>query len=173
MIDYAKYTKQFKEGYAKCLKDQNDYMTKFDLIGRTITSKQHPDYFQISIRWDILRKELDKPILEKAYYKVGDIVQFVKTFTYPDNKDRPHLLLDKKSKSYTFYDSRDEEVNIDCPIINNVYYENVLATGTIINIKTSDDGSGEILYNLDDLIPFSEETYPYVLEKNIITKRQK
>ena len=65
-----------------------------------------------------------------------------------------------------------EVVDIDNPIVNEIYYKNELSIAFVSSVKTSDDGSGDILYLLKGVIPKPPESNPSVLEKDIITINQ-
>lgn len=167
------YTEKFREAYRIRVLKMQEYTVKNDLVDKTITSLEHPDYFKIDEEWEETRKALDKPLLEKAYYKIGDSVYFVKQNTYGGSQDlhgTPAKLLKKKGiKYYTIFDANDEDVCFGNPDVNDCYYENRLTIGTIAEIKTSDCGSGEILYMLKNVSPACPESNPYVMETDIIT----
>ncbi len=165
------YTQRFIEARKQFLEDQQSYIAEYNLFDEVISSMQHPEYFEIQERWIATRKKLDAPLIEDAYYRIGHVVSFVKINTYIDYEDikkRPHLLRRKKLDRY--YNSEDEFLNGQNPTEpSDVFYENVLTYGVIKAIRTSDAGTGEIVYDLKDLKPACPEVNPYVLEKDIIT----
>lgn len=164
------YTEKFKVAYELMIKQVNKYMQDHDLMGKPIYSQEHPDYFAFDENWRKIREKLDAPLLKDAYYKLGDKVLFVKNNTKLYSElDTKSYLKSKKLKNYTIYDRQDEFVNIENPIVNDVYYRNELSIGIISSVKTSDSGSGDILYNLKDVVPATRESNPFVLEKDIIT----
>lgn len=183
IMTLAYYQKRFKEGYEKRMRLKKEYIEKngINILYDSINSFEHPDYFKIDTEWDELRAELDKPLLKDAYYKVGDKLTFVKRNTYNSNEGRPHLYRDKAMKSYVLFDKdyqddeyhdwADDDKYVSSPPRLSVYYENVISTGVVWNIKTSDAGSGQILYGFDELNPPCPESNPYVLEQNVITAR--
>lgn len=69
---------------------------------------------------------------------------------------------------------------LDKPILETAKYKightlkipknNSIATGVVSKIKTSDAGSGEILYGFTELNPPCPECNPYCLEKNVIKR---
>ena len=125
--------------------------------------------------WNEIRSGLDAPLLKDAYYEVGDKVLFVKknTFNCDSNTLIPKDSLKRKGWfSYTIFDQQIEVVDIDNPIVNEIYYKNELSIAFVSSVKTSDDGSGDILYLLKGVIPKPPESNPSVLEKDIITINQ-
>lgn len=165
------YTEKFKVAYEYKIQQQNKYLQDHDLMGKSIYSEEHPDYFQFDKNWKEIREKLDAPLLKDAYYKVGDKVLFVKKNTfdsYLNNIKKDSLKL-KNIRNYTIYDIEDDSVTIENPNVVDVYYRNELSIGIISSVKTSDNGSGDILYNLQDVVPTPPEMNPYVLEKDIIT----
>ena len=164
------YTEKFKVAYEYKIQQEQKYRKDHDLICKPIYSVEHPDFFEFDKNWKEIREKLDAPLLINAYYKVGDKVLFVKTNTKSFlDLDKKGYLKSKKMKNYTLYHFQDEDVNVENPIVSDVYYRNELSTGIISSVQTSDNGSGDILYNLKDVIPAPPEMNPYILEKDIIT----
>lgn len=164
------YTEKFKVAYENRIKQQQEYLQDRDLIGKAINSVEHPNYFKFDTDWKEIRSDLDAPLLKDAYYKIGDKVLFVKTNTKSFLElDKKGYLKSKKMKNYTVYDIQDETINVENPIVSDVYYRNELSIGIISSVKTSDSGSGDILYNLKDVLPAPPESNPCILEKDIIT----
>jgi hypothetical protein len=165
------YTEKFKVAYEYMIQQQQKYLQDHDLMGKSIYSEEHPDYFAFDKDWKKIREKLDTSLLRDAYYQVGDKVLFVKNNTYNSflNNIKKDSLKSKKMINYTVYDREDDSVTIENPNVIDVYYRNELSIGVISSVKTSDSGSGEILYNLKDVIPAPPEMNPYILEKDIIT----
>ncbi len=174
-----KYTRSFKRAENKRQRDQNKYLKdnnddnieKTD-YGFTFNSIDHPKYFEIDKKWKKTRARLDAPLLENAYYKIGDELTFVKRNEYTIHNDpnllknRPHLLICKKLRCYTLFSANHSDrmgKSVD------TYYENVVSKGIVSKVKTSDDGSGEILYLFDEITPSCQEGNPHCLEADIIT----
>ena len=169
------YKEKFKVAYNNKIMQQEKYLQDHDLIGKAINSVEHPNYFKIDNDWNEIRSGLDAPLLKDAYYEVGDKVLFVKknTFNCDSNTLIPKDSLKRKGWfSYTIFDQQIEVVDIDNPIVNEIYYKNELSIAFVSSVKTSDDGSGDILYLLNDVIPKPPESNPSVLEKDIITINQ-
>jgi len=180
------YQDTYKKGYQQCMVDSEKYRKDHKLDGKSISSVEHPKYFEIDKKWDELKAKLDKPLLEKAYYKVGQVVSFVKTNTYDSNKGKPHFLLSKSQKRLVLFDANEDRFGGDLgddksdytgeeivDVIHNtagdIYYETVLSVGHIIGVGTSGAGTGEILYTFDELTPPCPESNPYCMETDIIT----
>lgn len=165
------YTEKFKVAYEYMIQQQQKYLQDHDLMGKSIYSEEHPDYFAFDKDWKKIREELDAPLLRDAYYKIGDKVLFVKNNTFNSflNNIKKDSLKSKKMINYTVYDREDDSVTIENPNVIDVYYRNELSIGIISSVKTSDNGSGDILYNLKDVVPAPPESNPFILEKDIIT----
>ena len=165
------YTEKFKVAYEYMIQQRQKYLKDHDLIGKSVYSEEHPDYFAFDKNWKEIREKLDAPLLRDAYYKVGYKVLFVKNNTFNSyiNNIKKDYLKSKKMINYTVYDREDDCVTIENPIVNDVYYKNELSIGVISSVKTSDNGSGDILYNLKDVVPTPPEINPFILEKDIIT----
>lgn len=165
------YTEKFKVAYEYKVQQQEKYLQDHDLMGKSIYSEEHPDYFAFDKDWKKIREKLDAPLLRDAYYEVGDKVLFVKKNTFNSflNNIKEDSLKSKNMINYTVYDREDEDVTIENPNVIDVYYRNELSIGIISSLKTSDNGSGDILYNLKDVVPAPPEMNPYILEKDIIT----
>ncbi len=85
---------------------------------------------------------LNRPILESAKYSEGNKVLFIKeSWTPQDATIENHR---KKTKK-----------DVEC-------------TGIITRIFASHAGSGEILYDVKDVVPACWESNPYASEKKII-----
>jgi len=168
------YTEKFKVAYEYKIQQQQKYLQDHDLMGKSIYSEEHPDYFVFDKDWKKIREKLDAPLLRDAYYKVGDKVFFVKNNTFNSylNNIKKDSLKSKNIRNYTIYDIKDDSVTTENPNVVDVYYRNELSIGIISSVQTSDCGSGDILYNLKNVIPVPPESNPYVLEKNIITINQ-
>jgi hypothetical protein len=69
------------------------------------------------------------------------------------------------------YDKDSEEWQYRSQKAHDIFYENKITTGVICSVRTSDSGSGEILYGLSNLNPPCKESNPCVLEENIITEK--
>lgn len=104
----------------------------------TISSIDHPDYFEIEKEWEERKKIIDIPILEMAKYRIGQEVEFEKLNIWYDEK------------------------------FNILKDEIVLSHGKIKEIKTSGRGNGEILYCFETLVPPCPESNPYCVEKYVI-----
>jgi len=168
-IDYNKYTKLYRKYEEEKKIEEQRYRNSNNInISDSISSKNHPVYFEIMEKWDKEMTKLDEPILKNAYYKIGAVLKFVKRNTYHTNIKRLHLLEDKKLRSYTLL-SEDDEFDVVNQTPSKVYYENVVSSGIVTEIKTSGDGSGEILYCFEKLNPSCPESNPYCLEKDVIT----
>lgn len=166
------YSEKFKVAYNNKIEQQKEYLQDRDLMGKAINSVEHPNYFKFDTDWKEIRNNLDAPLLKDAYYKIGDKVLFVKknTFNYDYNIPIPKDSLKRKGWfSYTIFDKTIEDVDIHHPLKSEMYYKNELSIGFISEVKTSDDGSGEILYLLKNVIPTPPESNPCILEKDIIT----
>jgi hypothetical protein len=113
--------------------------------GATITTCSDFEYFLITEKWQAVKKMLDRPIIESAKYKIGQQIKFIKESFTPAEastlsfEERQHLT------------TKNKEV-----------------IGTIIAIKTSGIGNGELLYEVEKLIPECIEINPYALESNIL-----
>jgi hypothetical protein len=133
------YSKLFKKYYSERIIKLNEYKQKHDIKdGESINSIDHPDYFDIDKEWDKIRNALDEPILKNAKYKINQKLEFIKTNNW-------HYDFFKSSRT-----------------------EKVLSQGIVTQIKTSGNGSGEILYCFDVLEPLCPESNPYCLEKDVI-----
>ncbi len=154
MIDFVKYRSTFAafkkahedkiQAYMDLNVDRNDYLKN------GIASNEHPLYFFYLKEWEKTREMLDAPLIERAYYKIGQTVHFSKRMIY--RSQDTGLLLDKIN-SDAYYP----------------YYKTVIATGIISRIHTSDAGTGELVYCFESLTPACPESNPHVLEKDIIT----
>ena len=163
------YQEKFNKAYKKMYEAHAQYIKDHGLEGKAINSEEHTEYFAIEAEWLYRRACLDNPILKGAYYEVGDEVSFVKRNTYRQ-KVKNHLLIVKTIKSFTVFDRDDPDLDVKNQKGSPLYYENVLSTGIISQIKTSDSGSGEIVYLFNELNPTCPESNPYVIEKDVITK---
>jgi hypothetical protein len=135
-----RYQKSFAKYFNKRNEKQQKYLDKNAISGDfKINSKDHPNYFKIDEEWDFMRKIFDDPILEKAKYKIGDRLWFIKTNIYCG-------------------------VGYDKKIIT----KKILSCGIVTDIKTSDAGTGEILYLFKKLEPPCPESNPSVLEKDVM-----
>ena len=133
------YSELFKKYYAERIFKLNEYNKKHDIKdGETINSIDHPDYFEIDKEWDKRRNALDEPILKNAKYKINQKLEFIKTNDW-------HYDFSKSSRT-----------------------EKVLSHGIVTQIKTSGNGSGEILYCFNVLEPPCPESNPHCLENDVI-----
>lgn len=133
------YSELFKKYYTERIFKLNEYRQKNGIKDYdTISSIDHPDYFEIDKEWDKRRNALDEPILKNAKYKINQKLEFIKTNDW----------------NYDFSKNR--------------RIEKVLSHGIVTQIKTSSCGSGEILYCFDVLEPPCPESNPYCLEKDIV-----
>jgi hypothetical protein len=154
------YTKKFKLAYSNKIKQEQIYLQHYDLMYKAIDSGKHPNYFLFDKEWKEIRRKLDAPLLKDAYYKVGDKVLFVKNNTFNSflNNVKKDSLKLKNILNYRIYDREDDYVTIENPDVIDVYYRNELSIGIISSVKTSDDGSGDILYLLKGVIPIPPES---------------
>jgi hypothetical protein len=179
-INYKKYTELFNRFKNEKQFKEEQYKQKYGIgIYDSITSVEHPEYFKISAEWNERRKKLDEPILKNAYYKIGDEISFAKRNTYESNEGKPYLLIDKRNLGYILFDINNQPEFNDEPELDaefnfnseTIYYENIISRGVITQIRTSDSGSGEILYLFNKLIPNCPESNPCCLEKDVITSQ--
>ncbi len=105
-----------------------------------IDSYRHPGYFQIQANFSEVRQKLDAPVLASALCKIGHYLTFKKTNRFPDDKEA-------------------------CGYKEKIW----LSYGIVTSLHTSDDGSGEIVYCFDSLIPPCPETNPYCLESEVLS----
>lgn len=110
--------------------------------GLPINNTLHFEYFLIEDRWKEMKSSLDRPIIQLAKYKVGDKIKFIKETWTPKGTDM------QNQQAETIK-------NVEC-------------IGIIKNIETVHTGTGEIIYDIDELTPECWECNPYALEKNVL-----
>jgi hypothetical protein len=184
IIDPINMMKEYTELYLKYKKECREQQAEYKIVNNlrnSYNSIDHPIYFEIEHKFESLISDLNKPLLENAYYKIGDELTFVKknNFTIKDTS-KPHLLIDKKWKSSIIflnesrYNNQIDNENsgtINGNVISGVknYYENVLSKGVVSGVFVSHDGSGEIMYVFNEITPPCKEYQPCIRETDVIT----
>lgn len=104
------------------------------------------EYFLLEDGFRKIKQTLDFPIIMCAKYQKGDKIIFIKERFTPKDAEWPNE------------DHGNTQKNVEC-------------IGEISGIKTSENGSGELLYYIINIFPECWESNPYALEKNIIKLR--
>lgn len=138
---YRELYKKYKQEFRE-RKEQSEGGKKL-AEEKAISTDSHFEYFLIEEGWKGMRKMLDRPLIESSKYKVGETIKFIK-----EDFVAKGASLEEREKS--------RELRVTC-------------TATILNVKTSDLGTGEVLYELGETVPACWESNPYALEKNVLS----
>ena len=131
---------------------------------------KHIDFNDNRMKFEHERGLLEKPFLEKAHYKKGDMVYFTHTKKeYVDTSIKYNgTFIEEKNtvEMDMVFDVNNPKVTFGNPLKVKTYFEKVILVGIINNVRV--DRDGKILYDIDNYLPFSEGFYPTIQENEIL-----